>query len=159
MTKPFLITQTHTKRETAAAIAEAKARNGWSNNDAGDALGCGEGTIRNRMEADDPKNQMTVHELLRSIQADGPHIANRILRSVDYRVVPTSCDSAPDAIAVAGNAARCAAEIITAAADGFDRDEAKRLLPLVVAQQAELAALETMLRGVITPPAPEPLRM
>ncbi len=86
MTKCSLITQSHTKRQTALALAEAKTRNHWSNGDAGDALGCGEGTIRNRLDADDAKNQMTVHELLRSIQADGPHIANSILAIVDHRV-------------------------------------------------------------------------
>jgi len=149
MTKCDLITQSRTKRETAAAIAEAKARNEWSNGDAGDALGCGEGTIRNRLDADDAKHQMTVYELLRSIQSDGAHIANRIMRVVKHRLVPTDCSSAPDALAVAGSAARCAAEIITAAPGGFDRDEAKRLLPIVVAQQADLAALETLLRSEI----------
>lgn len=146
MTKSMLITQSSTKRATAAAIAEAKARNDWSNRDAGDALGCGEGTIRNRIDAEDAKNQMTVHELLRSIQADGPHIANRILEGVAYRVLPKSYAAAPDALAVAGGAARCAAEIIAASPGGFDRNEAAKLIPIVVEQQENLAALEQLLR-------------
>lgn len=150
MTKCTLITQSHTKRATAAALAEAKVRNDWSNSDAGDAIGCGEGTIRNRLDADDPKNQMTVHELRRSLQADGAHIANAILADVGYRVTPTGCESAPDALAVAGASARCAAEIITAAPGGFDPDEAKRLLPIVTAQMSELASLESMLRKVLS---------
>jgi hypothetical protein len=150
MTKFAIITQSHTKRATAAALAEAKARNRWSNSDAADALGCGEGTIRNRLDADDPKNQMTVHELRRSLQADGPHIANAILSDVGFGVVSTECDSAPDALAVAGASARCAAEIISMAPGGFDPDEARRLLPIVTAQKCELAALETMLRKVLS---------
>ncbi len=151
MTKRAVITQTNTKRITASAISEAKERNGWSNGDAGDALGCGEGTIRNRLEADDPKHQMTVYELLRSIDADGPHIANRILGAVDFRAMPKGCTSAPDALALAGSQARCAAELIAAVPGGIDRNEAFQLLPLVVTQQASLAALETLLRSIIDP--------
>lgn len=89
-----LITQSHTKRTTAAAISAAKARNGWSNSDAADALGCCEGTIRNRLDTDAPNNQMTVHELLRSLQSDGRGIANDILAAVEYEVQPK--DLSPD---------------------------------------------------------------
>jgi len=149
MSKRDLITQTRTKRATAAAIADAKLRNGWSNGDAGDALGCGEGTVRNRLEADDAKNQMTVHELLRSIQADGPHIANAILAVVRCRVATVECENAPDALAVAGASARCAAELIAAAPGGIDPDEARRLLPIVTAQRHELEQLEATLRATL----------
>jgi hypothetical protein len=149
MTKCDLITQSHTKRVTASALANAKARNSWSNGDAGDALGIGEGTIRNRLDGDDPKHQMTVHELLRSINTD-TGIANEILAIVKYRVSPTDCDNAPDAIAVAGSAARCAADIITAAPGGFDEGEAKALLPGVSALATTLIALEAQLRAVIS---------
>ena len=149
MTKCDLITQSRTKRQTALAISEAKLRNGWSNGDAADALGCGEGTIRNRIDADDAKNQMTVHELLRSIQADGPHIANSILAIVDHRVHAIACDNVPDAIAAAGDSARCAAELIAAAPGGFDKNEALALLPLVENQIATLIGLADHLREVI----------
>lgn len=149
MTKCDLITQSHTKRVTASALANAKVRNSWSNGDAGDALGIGEGTIRNRLDGDDPKHQMTVHELLRSIKAD-TGIANEIMAIVKHRVSPTDCDNAPDAIAVAGSAARCAADIITAAPGGFDEGEAKALLPGVSALATTLIALEAQLRAVIS---------
>lgn len=149
MTKCDLITQSHTKRVTASALANAKARNSWSNGDAGDALGIGEGTIRNRLDGDDPKHQMTVHELLRSIKTD-TGIANEIMAIVKHRVSPTDCDNAPDAIAVAGSAARCAADIITAAPGGFDEGEAKALLPGVSALATTLIALEARLRAVIS---------
>lgn len=149
MTKCGLITQSSTKRVTALAIAEAKRRNGWSNGDAGDALGIAEGTIRNRLDGDDPKNQMTVFELLRSIQSDGPHIANTIFTIVGHRVDATACGSAPDALAAAGEAARCAAEIIQAAPNGFDRTEAQHLLPILEGQIAQQTALANFLRGII----------
>lgn len=149
MTKCALITQSLTKRRTAAALLAAKARREWSNSDMGDALGCGEGTIRNRIDGDDAKNQMTVHELLRSIQADGAHIANDILAIVDHRATPRRCTSAPDAIAAAGAAARCAAEIIEAAPGGFDRSEAVKLLPSIEQEIEALTALADHLREVI----------
>jgi len=149
MTKFALITQSDTKRATAAAIQDAKTRRKWSNSDAGDALGCGEGTIRNRLDSDDPGNQMTVHELRRSLRSDGTHIANKILADDGYRVVSTGADSAPDALTVAAMQTRCAAELIDAAPDGIDYEEAKRLLPRVVEQQDSLAALEGMLRRTI----------
>lgn len=149
MTKSGLITQTDTKRLCAAAIADAKARNDWSNSDAGDALGCGEGTIRNRLNTDDVGNQMTVHELRRSLRADGTHIANKILTEDGYRVVPTGSEGAPDALTVAAMQTRCAADLIDAAPDGIDFEEAKRLLPRVVEQQDSLASLEAMFRRII----------
>lgn len=149
MTKFGLITQSDTKRATAAALADAKRRRCWSNSDAADALGCGEGTIRNRLDADDPKHQMTVHELRRALRTDGPHIANGILADDGYRVVSSACDSAPDALTVAGQQTRCAAELIESAPGGIDFDEAQRLLPMVVAQQDSLSALEGHLRRTI----------
>lgn len=149
MTKSRLITQSDTKRATASAIADAKVRNRWSNADAGDALGCAEGTIRNRIDADCCKHQMTVHELARSIDADGPHIANAILGPlVAHRVVPLICDTAPHALEAAGRAARCAADLIAAGADGIDAHEARNLIPDVVALQATLAGLEVRLRAI-----------
>lgn len=155
MTKSALITQSRTKQVTAAALQDAKSRNGWSNGDAGDALGCGEGTIRNRLDGDDAKNQMTVHELLRSIQADGPHIANMILAIVDHRADPVCCDNAPDAIAAAGAAARCAADLIAAAPDGFSKAEARTLLPQIEAQIRQLKGLADHMREVIAGPSPQ----
>lgn len=150
MTKRRLITQSDTKRVTAAALAEAKSRNRWSNADAGDALGCAEGTIRNRLDADCSKHQMTVHELVRSIDADGPGIANAILGPlVDHRAVPIVCDTAPDAIEAAGRAARCAADLIAAGADGIDADEARALIQPVVDLQATMAGLEVRLRAIV----------
>ena len=90
-----LITQSHSKRVVAAAISAAKARNDWSNSDAADALGCSEATIRNRLDEDAPNNQMTVHELLRSIQSDEGRIANDILRDLGFRL--ETIDPTPDA--------------------------------------------------------------
>lgn len=148
-----LITQSHTKKAAASALAEAKARHGWSNTDLGDALGCGEGTIRNRLDTDSPGNQMTVHELLRSIQSDGPAIANRILGEVGYRATPTQAAPDADVLLVASRAALCASELITAAPDGIDPKEAQHLLPLLVDHVAQLTALKETLR-VIAQSAP-----
>lgn len=150
MTKTRVITQAHTKRTTAAALADAKSRRDWSNADLGDALGVSEGTIRNRIDGDCPNHQMNVFELARSIQSDGVDIANRILGElVDHHVEPNGCASAIDAIAIAGLQAQCAADLITAGADGFDREEAKTLLPKVVEQIGRLEGLEAHLRAVI----------
>lgn len=89
-----LITQSHTKRVVAAAISSAKARNDWSNSDTADALGCCEATVRNRLDAESPNNQMTVHELLRSIQSDDAHIANEIFAEVGHKVQPLVTETA-----------------------------------------------------------------
>jgi len=149
MTKSLVITQSSTKRLCAAALADAKSRHDWSNQDAGDALGCGEGTIRNRLNTDDVGNQMTVHELRRSLGADGTHIANKILSGDGYLVVPVTAADAPDAFALAASSSRCTAELIEAAQDGFDFDEATSLLPKVVEQREGLASLEVLLRRTI----------
>jgi hypothetical protein len=149
MTKTTLITQSNTKRLCAAAIADAKERHDWSNRDAGDALGCGEGTIRNRINTDDVGNQMTVHELRRSLAADGTHIANRILSGDGYLVMPVDTAEPADAFAIAASGARCTAELIEAAQDGFVFDEAISLLPKVVEQREGLARLEALLRRTI----------
>ncbi len=146
--KSHLLTQSGTKRVTAAALAAAIARNEWSNADAGEALGCSEGTIRNRLDTGTADKQMPVHELRRSIVVDGPEMANAILADINHRVVPVHCETAPDALAAAGAAARCAADIIAAAPDGFDPDEAKLLLPAITRLQHELAGLEAHLRSI-----------
>ena len=153
MTDPRLITQSSTKRVTAAAIGDAKARRSWSNADAGDALGVAEGTIRNRLEADCPKHQMTVFELLRALQSDGVAIPNRIMADAGYEVVPTVCASATDAIVTAGRQAHCASEIIAAAVDAvITREEWRRLMPVIVQAQADLAAMAAQGRAALDPP-------
>lgn len=89
-----LLTKTRVKRETAAAITCAQARNGWSNEDAGDALGCCGNTIRNRTDVDDPGKQMTVYELLRSLTTDS-EIARHLLALVGFE--PVRMAALPDA--------------------------------------------------------------
>jgi len=152
MTIQRTLTQSRTKLVTADALSDAKKRRGWSNGDAGDALGCGEGTIRNRLDQDDPGHQMTVYELLRSVLADGTHIANAIFDEIDHHLRPHGCASAPDAIEVAYQQTKCAAELIAAAPGGYDLEEARRLLPIVAAQNASGAVLEAQLRAIIAKP-------
>lgn len=150
MTKRLLITKSLTKRITAAAIAEAKARNGWSNADAGDALDCSEGTVRERLDADEAGKQMTVHELRRVTQADGAAIANRILADLGYRLVPIAGGAAaPDAMALAVQQARCNADLLEAAPDGIDLGEARRLLPQYVALADTITHFKAQLRAII----------
>lgn len=88
-----LLSKTFVKRHVAAAIAEAQARNGWSNEDAGDALGCCGNTIINRKHGDDPGMQMTVFELLRSALAD-ERLANEIVALVGLQL--KSIERRPD---------------------------------------------------------------
>lgn len=151
MTNHALPTKSAAKRATAAAIAETKARRGWSNADAGDVLGISEGTVRNRLDAETIQHQMQVDELARSIVLDGPDIANRILGPLaGVRVVAIDCgDGAPCALAAAGASARGAADLIEAAPDGISREEAIRLLPGVVHLQTMFAGLEVRLRSTI----------
>ncbi|MDH7973707.1 hypothetical protein QH494_16060 [Sphingomonas sp. AR_OL41] len=149
VSKSGFFTHSDTKRVTAAAIVDMQQRRRWSDGDAGDALGCSASTIVNRRNADDPGHQMTVHELRRSLHSDGPHIANRILRDDGFHVVPLVYGEAPDALAMAGKQSRFVAELIAAAPGGLDADEAALLLPMVVEQQADLAALEADLRATI----------
>lgn len=88
MNKTRFLSQTLVKRTAAAAISNAQARNNWSKSEVADALGCCPTTIRNRLDGDDPGKQVTIHELLRSVQSDGPHIANEIFQLVDHKVLP-----------------------------------------------------------------------
>jgi hypothetical protein len=92
-----LLTKTSVKRKIAAAIAEAQSRNDWSDNDAGEILGCSDGTIGNRKKGDDPHNQMTVYELLRAATAD-PALANDIVALIDMRLcrIERSSDTTTD---------------------------------------------------------------
>jgi hypothetical protein len=152
MTTPRTLTQSRAKRVIASALTDAQKRRDWSNADLGDALGCGEGTIRNRTDIDDTGKQMTVYELLRSVAADGTHIANAIFAEVQHQLRPTGCSSAPDAIAIAYEQTRCAAELIAASPGGYDLEEATRLLPMVVDQNARGALLEAELRRIIASP-------
>lgn len=143
------ITKSDAKRAAAAAIADAKERNRWSNADAGDVLGISEGTVRNRLGADEEpdKHQMTVYELARAIAGGEASLATRILRDLcGYHVAPDGGADAPTALDAAAKAARCAAELIAAAADGVDADEARSLLPRLVELQAELGGLEARFR-------------
>ncbi|NYT43130.1 hypothetical protein HZY97_20310 [Sphingomonas sp. R-74633] len=141
MTKCGLITHSRTKRVTAGALADAKTRNDWSNGDMGDAMGCGEGTVRHRLNADDPSHQMTVHELLRLTQADGPRVANAIFADIQHALVPDVHDTVPDALAAASGAALCASALIEAAPGGIDLVEWRRLLPTLEAHDAVISRL------------------
>lgn len=67
-----ILTQRISKARCADLIRAAKRANGWTNTDAGDAMGCCEGTVRNRLDDDTPKDQMTVYELARLIAACDP---------------------------------------------------------------------------------------
>jgi hypothetical protein len=87
------LTKSDVKRHVAACITEAQARNGWSNPDAADILGCCDNTIVNRKDGDDPGKQMTVYELLRAATAD-EMLANDIVALVD--LVLARRERAPD---------------------------------------------------------------
>lgn len=141
MTKCALLTHSHTKRITAAALTAAKARRDWSNGDLADAMGCGEGTIRNRLTDDEPSHQMTVHELRRVTQADGPMIANAIFADLEYQLVPDNPESAIDALTVAHGAANCAAALIEASPGGISVAEWRTLMPILEAQDQRLSSL------------------
>ena len=88
MAKTEFISQSIVKRRTAAALAAAKDRHGWSDYDAADALGVSRSTIQNRLCGDDPSKQMTIHELLRSFHDDGAAMANEILALAGHRAEP-----------------------------------------------------------------------
>lgn len=80
-----LITKRLVKARVARAIGEAQDRHGWSDDCAGSALGVCGTTIVNRKDLNDPGKQMTVFELVRSLQHD-PEIANCILHLVGFKV-------------------------------------------------------------------------
>ena len=151
MTKPRLIAKSFTKRVTAAALVEAKARNGWSNADAGDALGCSEGTVRLRCDGDDVANQMTVHELLRVTQADGAAIANRIFGEVGHRLTETTAGASDgDALGIAAAQAAIVGQLIEAMADQrIDAKEAAALLPQLVTLTERMVSFKAHLRAII----------
>jgi hypothetical protein len=124
MSKFQLITKTLVKRRGAKAIGEAQDRRCWSNEETGSALGCCGNTIRNRLDTDDPGKQITVFELLRSVQSDGPHIANELLALVDHEAVAKSaaidatCDRTKESRVL-----KAALALSVALADGLIEDE------------------------------------
>lgn len=149
MTKQRLITKSSTKRITAAALTEAKARNGWSNADLGDGMDCSEGCARLRMDGDDPKNQMTVHELRRITQSDGPAVANLIFADLHYRLDGGVAELPTEILHVSASLARLAAAISSAAAGGpLNAVDARALLPDAVEVSRQIHGLKALLRAL-----------
>ena len=151
MTNRKLITKSSSKRVTADALGEAKRRNGWSNADLGDAMDCCEGSVRNRLDDEDPKNQMLVHELRRITQSDGPAVANCIFADLNFRLTATASQAtALDALPLAAAKASLVGQLIEAAADNvIDRQEALSLLPQLVDLTNRLVGFKAHLRAII----------
>lgn len=91
------LTKSAAKRAEAAAISEFKHRHAMSNADVGDVMGASDGTVRNRMDADDADKGLTVYELARLINDPrfGPEFGSAVLSALTGYVV-----SAPDAAPV-----------------------------------------------------------
>lgn len=150
MTKAPILTQSHAKRVSAAALSTLKARRDWSNADLGEAMGCGEGTVRNRLDGDSSNNQLTAHELVRLTLADGPAVANALFGEVGFELVPDAHGSAPDALVAASGAARCAAALIERSPDGIDLKEWRELLPLLEDHDRVISAMLRKGRAVLS---------
>ncbi len=145
------LTQRLAKRVVAEALSRRLDGNNLNNAEGGDILGCGEGTIRNRLDRDDDGKQMTVYELARGIRAWGAAFGTDILdRLAGVRCEANGTDHAPDPIAFASESACVIAEVLKAAADRkFEFDEAKALLPFVDRMDHATTALGNYLRDVI----------
>lgn len=141
MTKSPVFTQSATKRTIAAALSELKKERSWSNADLGDVLGCGEGTVRNRLADDEPNNQMPVHELRRLIAAGELATVNAILADVGAHIEQDGYDTPIDALQAAASASRCTAALIDAAPGGIDAREWRVLLPLLEDEDRRIGCL------------------
>lgn len=141
MTKSAHITQSSTKRITAAALAELKRLREWSNSDLGEALGCGEGTARNRLCDDDPNNQMPVHELRRLIAAGEFGTVNSIFADLGVHLEQDVFDTPTDALQAAAASSRCSVALIEAAPDGISKAEWRVLLPLLEDEDRKISAM------------------
>ncbi|WP_145960975.1 hypothetical protein [Sphingosinithalassobacter portus] len=113
----------------------------WSNSDLADVLGCGEGTVRNRLADDDPANQMPVHELRRLIAAGEGSTVNAILADLGVHIEPDHFGNPTDALQAAAAASRCSVALIEAAPDGIDGKEWAALLPLLEDEERKISAL------------------
>lgn len=135
-------TQSSTKRIVAAALAALKAARQWSNGDLGDALGCGEGTARNRLCDDDTNNQMPVHELRRLIASGELSTVNAIVADLGVHVEPDAPDAPGDPLQAAAASSRCSVALIEASADGrITDDEWRVLIPLLEDEDRKIGAL------------------
>lgn len=144
------LSQRAIKRRGAAALQDIKDRCEWSNVDLARELGCSEGNIRNRLKDDDEHNQITIDELLRSIQRDGTHLANAMLSLVGHHAAPDDVADIPDAMEMVGQGVSLVDEVLKAWTDRtIDRGEARKLLPACVHYRTTLCAFETMLRQKI----------
>lgn len=146
-----IITQSRAKRAFAEAVLHEKGARELSNHDVGDVLGCGEGTVRNRLDTDSAENQPLAYELSRGIREWGADFGNRFITPLTgYILVPARCDSEADPVRIAAEMGDCLARILTADADKIIRHaEAKLLLPIVEAVVGKLNAFAEKLRGII----------
>lgn len=145
------LTQRLAKRIVADALSQQLTAESLNNAEGGDVLGCGEGTIRNRLDRDDDGKQMTVYELARGIRAWGAKFGTAILSKLaGVRCEVIDGDQAPDPIVFAGDMASLIGELLKAAADRiFSYVEAKALLPFVEKLEEGAGALAEHLREVI----------
>jgi hypothetical protein len=142
-----IISQSLTKRTTAAALADRVRANNWSNSDAGDVLGISEGTIRNRLDGDEPSKQMTVHELARSVKYDGPAMANAILsKLVGFHLERDERESAAEALDLTADGAQCAAALLAMSPELSPADR-RALLAKVINIKITLGGVEALLRA------------
>lgn len=151
MTKTKLLSQIGTKQIVAEALRDTKKRNGWSNAETGDAMGCGEGTVRNRLDDEDASHQMTVHELRRLIAVDGSTALDSMIADLGYRTIVTDdCQRHADPMTLAAAKARAAADLIAALSDGnISREEAARLLPQFECLVGDIVHMKGQLRAIL----------
>lgn len=136
-----VLTQTHTKRIAAAALAELKVKNHWSSADLADAMGCADRTVANRLCDEEPNNALTLHELRRLVQAGELGAANAIFADLGVRMDPIDYSTPIDAITASSCSARCTSALIEAAPGGYSVDEWRVLLPMLEQHDATISNL------------------
>lgn len=145
MRNSSFLTYREIKRTGAKALREIKQKLGFSNYGLADLLGNCEGTIRKRLDEDSENHQITVAELLKSLEA------RDLLALVGYHPAPNHPETVQDVFDVIDDGHSFVGETIHAhrTGTGIDPEQARNLLPKSVALRERLRAFENMLREIV----------
>lgn len=145
-----ILTQKVIKQTGAEAIRDFKREISGSNNDVADLMGNCESTVRLRTDEDSEGNQITVAELLKTLEKGYPGIARALLALVGWTVQPLHPEAIEDVFDVIGDGHSFIGETIHAqrTGDGIDQEQAKALLPKSAELRNRLRAFENMLQEI-----------
>lgn len=150
MSRYGIITQNDAKRAFAAAVLQEKDARNLKNPDVGDVLGCGEGTVRNRLDTDRTDHQPLAFELARGIKTWGPDFGTHYLMPLTgCRVVSASGVGEDLRIELANRMGDLVAgALVSHTLTGLRPVEAKLMLAMLEAVIVKLTSYADLLRAV-----------